>query len=95
MFSTFLLTDMRYLYKNRLQSYAQKRNLALPEYLTERDGPPHASRFKSKVTMDGKTYESPHFFPTIKESEHAAAKVALESLSIDEVQEASLLNDIW
>ncbi|XP_057466720.1 double-stranded RNA-binding protein 1-like [Actinidia eriantha] len=81
------LIDMRYLYKNRLQSYAQKRNLALPEYLTERDGPPHASRFKSKVTMDGNTYESPHFFPTIKESEHAAAKVALESLSIDEVQE--------
>ncbi|GFZ09312.1 hypothetical protein Acr_20g0011200 [Actinidia rufa] len=26
----------------------RRRNLALPEYLTERDGPPHASRFKSK-----------------------------------------------
>ncbi|PSS15815.1 Double-stranded RNA-binding protein [Actinidia chinensis var. chinensis] len=85
--SSALSGDMLYLYKNRLQRYAQKSNLTLPEYSTERDGPPHDSRFKSKVTMDGKTYESPHFFPTIREAEHAAAKVALESLSIDEVQE--------
>ncbi|KAH7855764.1 hypothetical protein Vadar_028587 [Vaccinium darrowii] len=81
------LTDMRHLYKNRLQNYAQKRNLLLPEYSTEREGPPHASRFKSKVTIDGKSYESPEFTSTLKEAEHAAAKVALESLSVNEVQE--------
>lgn len=81
---------MRHLYKNRLQNYAQKRNILLPDYSTEREGPPHASRFKSKVSIDGKTYVSTEFFPTVKEAEHAAAKVALESLSVSEVQEVSL-----
>lgn len=89
-FDAIFLADMRHLYKNQLQNYAQKRNLPLPDYSTEREGPPHASRFKSKVTFDGKTYVSPEFSPTLKEAEHAAAKVALESLSVNEVQEASL-----
>ncbi|KAA8516888.1 hypothetical protein F0562_017294 [Nyssa sinensis] len=80
-------TVVQHLYKNRLQIFAQKRNLALPVYSCERQGPPHASRFKSKVTIDGKTYESLEFFPTIKEAENAAAKVACDSLSLSEVQE--------
>ncbi|CAL5435697.1 unnamed protein product [Camellia sinensis] len=80
-------TDAQHLYKSRLQSYAQRRNLTLPEYSSEREGPPHASRFRSKVTFDGKIYESPEFSLTIKEAEHAAAKVAWESLSLNEVEE--------
>lgn len=90
MFDAIFQADVRHLYKNRLQNYAQKRNLPLPDYSTEREGPPHVSRFKSKVTIDGKTYGSPEFCPTLKEAEHAAAKVALESLSVNEVQEVSL-----
>lgn len=85
------IIDMQHLYKNHLQNYAQKRNLSLPVYSCEREGPPHASRFKCKVTIDGQTYESPEFFPNSKDAEHAAAKVALTSLSPDVVKEASLL----
>ncbi|KAH9784565.1 Double-stranded RNA-binding protein 1 [Citrus sinensis] len=40
--------DMQHLYKNQLQSYTQKKNLPLPMYSCEREGPPHASRFKCK-----------------------------------------------
>ena len=66
--------------------YAQKRNLVFPVYSCEREGPPHASCFKCRVTIDGKTYESPEYFSTLKEAEHAAAKVALISLSPECVQ---------
>ncbi|KAK0601952.1 hypothetical protein LWI29_029033 [Acer saccharum] len=74
-------------YKSQLQSYVQKRNLALPIYSCERMGPPHAMRFKCKVTVTGQTYECSTFFPTLKEAEHGAAKVALMSLPSDGVQE--------
>ncbi|GMY33042.1 double-stranded RNA-binding protein 1-like [Fagus crenata] len=80
---------MRHLYKNQLQTYVQKRNLSPPAYSCERKGPPHASRFRCKVRIDGKTYQSPEFFSTLKDAEHAAAKVALKSLSPDEAKEAS------
>lgn len=72
---------MQHLYKTQLQTYAQKRNLPLPMYSFESIGPSHNCRFKSKVTIEGQTYESPDFFPTLKDAEHAAAKLALMSLS--------------
>ncbi|XP_075095905.1 double-stranded RNA-binding protein 1 isoform X2 [Nicotiana tabacum] len=78
---------MLHLYKNRLQQYAQKQNLTLPVYSSELDGPPHACRFRSKVTIDGKTYETQEFFSTLKEAEHAAAKGAFESLALNDIQE--------
>lgn len=64
-------------------------------YSCEREGPPHASRFKCKVTIGGQTFECQEFFPTLKEAEHGAAKVALMSLSSDAVQEASCLIAIF
>ncbi|KAG9160413.1 hypothetical protein Leryth_008807 [Lithospermum erythrorhizon] len=42
-----------------------------------------------KVTISDITYESSEFFPTLKEAEHSAAKVAFETLSHDDIQEAS------
>ncbi|KAK4338987.1 hypothetical protein RND71_040449 [Anisodus tanguticus] len=78
---------MLHLYKNRLQHYAQKQNLTLPVYSFELDGPPHAHRFRSKVIVDGKTYETREFFSSLKEAEHAAAKVAFESLALNDIQE--------
>lgn len=87
MFDAIFFADMSH--KHLLQNYAQKRNLPMPEYSTEHEGPPHASRFKSKVTIDGKSYGSPEFTRTLKEAEHTAAKVALESLLVNEVQEVS------
>ncbi|KAK7380784.1 hypothetical protein VNO78_33303 [Psophocarpus tetragonolobus] len=79
--------NMLHLYKNQLQSYVQKKNLSLPEYTHEWEGPPHAMRFKCKVTVDECTYESDKFYSTLKDAEHAAAEVALMSLSPGGVQE--------
>ncbi|KAJ6422591.1 hypothetical protein OIU84_027539 [Salix udensis] len=75
------------LFKNQLQNYAQKRNFTLPEYSCERVGPPHATRFKCKVTVNGETYESREYFPALNKAEHAAAKAALMSLLPNGVEE--------
>ncbi|KAL1197847.1 Double-stranded RNA-binding protein 4 [Cardamine amara subsp. amara] len=72
---------MDHLYKSQLQTYAMKQNLDIPVYATEREGPPHAPRFRCKVTFCGQTYKTQEFFPTLKSAEHAAAKVALASLA--------------
>jgi len=82
--------DMLHLYKNQLQSFVQKKNLGLPVYSSECEGPPHATRFKCKVTIDGHTYGSDKFYSTVKDAEHAAAEAALMSLSPGGVEEASL-----
>ncbi|KAM3695840.1 hypothetical protein ACB098_07G164200 [Castanea mollissima] len=84
---TSLKEHMQHFYKNQLQNYAQKRNLHVPVYSCEPEGPPHASHFRCKVTVDGQTYESPEFFSTSKDAEHAAAKVALTSLVPDGAKE--------
>lgn len=81
--STSSFSDVLHLYKTQLQNYAQKANLDLPVYTCESEGPPHASCFKSKVTVGGQTYEGETFFRTVKEAEHAAAKIALMSLTPD------------
>ena len=86
-----MLIGMQHLYKNKLQNFSQKRGLTLPMYTCERDGPPHASRFRCKVEIDGKTYESLEFHGTLKDAENAVAKVALMSLCQDGAQEASIL----
>ncbi|KAJ6854919.1 hypothetical protein NC651_039780 [Populus alba x Populus x berolinensis] len=78
---------MLHLFKNRLQTYAQKRNFSLPVYSCERVGPPHAIRFKCNVTVNGKTYESREYFPTLNKAENAAAKAALMSLLPNGVEE--------
>jgi dsRNA-specific ribonuclease len=72
--------------KNQLQVYCQKRGKQLPSYHPIQEGPVHSCQFKSIVTVDGHTFESPQFCRTLKEAETAAAKVALMSLP----QEASL-----
>ncbi|KQK09975.1 double-stranded RNA-binding protein 1 [Brachypodium distachyon] len=67
-------------YKSQLQIYAQKRRKDIPFYHSIRSGPPHATLFKTTVTIDGQTFESPQEYHTIKEAEFAAARVALMSL---------------
>ncbi|KAJ6434038.1 hypothetical protein OIU84_017703 [Salix udensis] len=79
--------DMQHLFKSQLQTYAQKRNFALPVYSCERVGPSHASRFTCKVTVNGHTFESLESFPTLNKAEHAAAKAALISLLPNGVDE--------
>ncbi|XVF56837.1 hypothetical protein PTKIN_Ptkin06aG0152200 [Pterospermum kingtungense] len=83
--------DVQHLYKNLLQDFSQKGNLSRPLYACEIVGPPHASRFRCKVTSNEKTYESLEFFPTLKQAEHAAAKIALSCLSPGAFEEESSL----
>ncbi|XP_077247713.1 double-stranded RNA-binding protein 1-like [Tasmannia lanceolata] len=73
--------EMHSLYKNQLQSLAQRRNLSLPVYDHAHDGP-YAFRYKATVTVGGQKFESPQFFRTLREAEFAAAKVAMTSLSL-------------
>uniref|UniRef100_A0A7N0UWP9 DRBM domain-containing protein n=1 Tax=Kalanchoe fedtschenkoi TaxID=63787 RepID=A0A7N0UWP9_KALFE len=84
-----------HMYKNKLQNLVMKKGYTLPVYTFEREGPLHDSRFKSKVIVNGQTYESPDSFRTLKESEHAAAKIALFSLLPHESQEFSLDNSFF
>nr|POE85142.1 protein bobber 1 [Quercus suber] len=84
---TTLKEHMWHFYENQLKNYALKRSLRLPEYSLECNGPPHASHFRCKVTVDGRTFESPEFFSTKKGAENAAAKVALTSLVPDGAKE--------
>ncbi|XP_047181239.1 double-stranded RNA-binding protein 1-like [Vigna umbellata] len=79
--------NMLHLYKNQLQSFVQKKNLGLPVYSSEFEGPPHATRFKCKVTIDGHTYGGDKFYSTLKDAEHAAAGAALMSLLPGGVEE--------
>lgn len=83
--------EILHTFKNRLQHFTQKHNLSMPAYCSEFEGPPHARRFRSKVIIADKTYQSSQFFPTLKEAEHAAAKVAFETLSHDDIQEDETL----
>ncbi|ERM93584.1 hypothetical protein AMTR_s00004p00117700 [Amborella trichopoda] len=74
----------KYLYKNLLQEFVQKRGLDMPIYSCVGEGVDHAPRFKAIVTVDGHTFDSSSFFSTLREAEHAVAKIALTSLSSGE-----------
>ncbi|KAG6437427.1 hypothetical protein SASPL_102344 [Salvia splendens] len=76
--------DTLHMYKNLLQQHAQKECIGLPVYTSETEGPPHARRFKSKVSINGKSYEPAEFFPTLKEAEQTAAKIACLALSLND-----------
>ncbi|KAI5650677.1 hypothetical protein M9H77_36682 [Catharanthus roseus] len=69
------------MYKNQLQEFAQRTCINLPSYSSIREGPDHAPRFKVKVNFDGEFFESPKFCSTLRQAEHAAAEVALKTLS--------------
>ncbi|KAL5061058.1 hypothetical protein RYX36_032662 [Vicia faba] len=69
------------MYKNRLQELAQRSCFNLPAYSCIREGPDHAPRFKVTVNFNGETFESPVFCSTLRQAEHAAAEVALNTLA--------------
>ncbi|KAJ8506846.1 hypothetical protein OPV22_007732 [Ensete ventricosum] len=69
------------MYKNQLQELAQRSCFNLPSYASIREGPDHAPRFKATVNFNGETFESPTFCSTLRQAEHAAAEVALSTLS--------------
>ncbi|KAI3682148.1 hypothetical protein L2E82_50181 [Cichorium intybus] len=63
-------------------------------YACEMQGPPHARLFKARVTIDGATFEGPEFCTTLKDEEHAVAKVAFMALSPDGTLEVRLLQEL-
>ncbi|GJM84826.1 hypothetical protein PR202_ga00535 [Eleusine coracana subsp. coracana] len=69
------------MYKNQLQELAQRSCFNLPAYTCLREGPDHAPRFKASVNFNGELFESPGFFTTLRQAEHAAAEVALDALA--------------
>ncbi|KAM7472719.1 hypothetical protein LguiA_010902 [Lonicera macranthoides] len=69
------------MYKNQLQELAQRSCFNLPSYSCIREGPDHAPRFKATVNFNGETFESPSFCSTLRQAEHAAAEIALNTLA--------------
>ncbi|XP_059279606.1 double-stranded RNA-binding protein 1-like [Lycium ferocissimum] len=73
-----------YVFKSRLQEYAQKVGLPTPVYETIKEGPSHEPTFRSTVTVKDVRYDSLPGFFNRKAAEQSAAEVALmkmESLS--------------
>ncbi|KAM7256715.1 hypothetical protein ACFE04_012456 [Oxalis oulophora] len=69
------------MYKNQLQELAQRSCFNLPSYTCIREGPDHAPRFKATVNFNGEIFESPNYCSTLRQAEHSAAEVTLNSLS--------------
>ncbi|GAB2277550.1 hypothetical protein Dimus_012260 [Dionaea muscipula] len=69
------------MYKNQLQELAQRSCFNLPSYACVREGPDHAPRFKATVNFNGEMFESPIFYSTLRQAEHAAAEVALNTIA--------------
>lgn len=69
-----------FLYKNKLQEYAQKSLIPLPIYQTINEGKQHAPKFRSFVMIDGVGFVSSSTFSNRKEAEQDAARIALEGI---------------
>nr|XP_015617487.1 double-stranded RNA-binding protein 7 isoform X3 [Oryza sativa Japonica Group] len=89
-----------YVFKSRLQEYAQKAGLQTPEYHTFKEGPSHEPVFKSTVVINNTSYDSLPGFFNRKAAEQSAAEVALMEIvksipanaNIPAVQETGLCN---
>ncbi|KAI4311417.1 hypothetical protein MLD38_036317 [Melastoma candidum] len=70
-----------YVFKSRLQEYAQKMSFPTPVYETTKEGPSHEPSFKSTVTLKNVSYDSLPGFFNRKAAEQSAAEVALMELA--------------
>ncbi|OWM71341.1 double-stranded RNA-binding protein 1-like [Punica granatum] len=70
-----------YVFKSRLQEYAQKAGLPTPVYETIKEGPSHEPSFRSAVIVNDVRYNSLPGFFSRKAAEQSAAEVALLELS--------------
>ncbi|XP_065881683.1 double-stranded RNA-binding protein 1 isoform X2 [Euphorbia lathyris] len=70
-----------YVFKSRLQEYAQKKGLATPVYETIKEGPSHEPSFRSTVILKDVRYDSLPGFFNRKAAEQSAAEVALTELA--------------
>uniref|UniRef100_A0A0E0R387 DRBM domain-containing protein n=1 Tax=Oryza rufipogon TaxID=4529 RepID=A0A0E0R387_ORYRU len=91
-----------YVFKSRLQEYAQKAGLQTPEYHTFKEGPSHEPVFKSTVVINNTSYDSLPGFFNRKAAEQSAAEVALMEIvksipanaNIPAVQETGLCKNL-
>ncbi|KAK7311676.1 hypothetical protein RJT34_09965 [Clitoria ternatea] len=70
-----------YVFKSRLQEYAQKAGLTTPVYETIKEGPSHEPSFRSTVVVNDVRYDSLPGFFNRKAAEQSAAEVALVELA--------------
>ncbi|XP_050368461.1 uncharacterized protein LOC126786628 isoform X2 [Argentina anserina] len=70
-----------YVFKSRLQEYAQKVGIKTPVYETTKEGPSHEPSFCSTVIVNDVRYNSLPGFTHRKAAEQSAAEVALLELS--------------
>lgn len=70
-----------YVFKSRLQEYAQKAGLPTPVYETIKEGPSHEPSFRSTVIVKEVRYDSLPGFFNRKAAEQSAAEVALVELA--------------
>lgn len=70
-----------YVFKSRLQEYAQKKGLPTPVYETIKEGPSHEPSFRSTVIVKDVRYDSLPGFFNRKAAEQSAAEVALMELA--------------
>ncbi|XP_052188180.1 double-stranded RNA-binding protein 1-like [Diospyros lotus] len=70
-----------YVFKSRLQEYAQKVGLPTPVYETIKEGPSHEPSFRSTVIVNDVRYDSLPGFFNRKAAEQSAAEVALRELA--------------
>ncbi|CAI0452484.1 unnamed protein product [Linum tenue] len=70
-----------YIFKSRLQEYAQKAGFPTPVYETTKEGLPHEPFFKSTVIVNEVRYDSLLGFMNRKAAEQSAAEVALLELT--------------
>ncbi|KAL1310191.1 hypothetical protein HN51_052852 [Arachis hypogaea] len=70
-----------YVFKSRLQEYAQKVGLPTPVYETIKEGPSHEPSFRSTVIVNDVRYDSLAGFFNRKAAEQSAAEVALMELA--------------
>ncbi|PIN00099.1 hypothetical protein CDL12_27402 [Handroanthus impetiginosus] len=70
-----------YVFKSRLQEYAQKAGLTTPVYETIKEGPSHEPSFRSTVIVNNVRYDSLPGFFNRKAAEQSAAEVALTELA--------------
>lgn len=70
-----------FLWKNRLQEYAQRSGLPIPIYQTINEGAQRPPMFRSTVFVDGTYITSPNTFSNRKAAEQDVASIALASLT--------------
>ncbi|XP_047166634.1 double-stranded RNA-binding protein 1 [Vigna umbellata] len=83
-----------YVFKSRLQEYAQKAGLPTPVYETIKEGPSHEPSFRSTVIVNDVRYDSLPGFSNRKAAEQSAAEVALVELAKSNVVNHSITQPV-